>query len=118
MMLVLLSLLWWPKGRFSERRPATPLPPKALPWTLARGRSIWGTRVGSYSCFCSRARILLFLTREAFCKRSMEERREVDGDPRLFSELKLRFCQKRRGEVVPFSKGDDWNGDESVSASF
>jgi hypothetical protein len=39
-MLVLLSLLWWPQGRFSERMPAVPLPPKALPWTLARGRSI------------------------------------------------------------------------------
>jgi hypothetical protein len=48
----------------------------------------------------------------------MEERRVGDGDPErplkgVFSELKLRFCQKRRGDVVP-SIGEDWNGDESV----
>ena len=62
--------------------------------------------------------MLLFLTREAFCKRSMEERRVGEGDPEralsgVFSELKLRFCQKSRGDVVP-SMGEDWNGDESV----
>jgi hypothetical protein len=121
-MLVLLSLLWWPKGRFSERGPLAPLAPKALPWTLAKGRSTWGTRVGSYSCFCSRARMLLFLTRDAFCRRSMEDRRHGVGEPErprwLFSELKLRFCQNMRGDVVVFSKGDDWNGDESVSVIF
>jgi hypothetical protein len=65
--------------------------------------------------------MLLFLTREAFCRRSIEERRVGDGEPErpswLFSELKLRFCQKRRGEVA-VSKGDDWNGDESVSVIF
>jgi len=66
--------------------------------------------------------MLLFLTREAFCKRSMDERRQGDGEPecpsKLFSELKLRFCQNMRGEVVVPSMGDDWNGDESVSAIF
>jgi len=48
----------------------------------------------------------------------MEERRVGDGDPErplsgVFSELKLRFCQNSRGDVVP-SRGEDWNGDESV----
>lgn len=62
--------------------------------------------------------MLLFLTREALCRRSMDDRRVGEGDPDrapkgLFSELTPRFCQKRRGEVVP-SRGDDWNGDESV----
>lgn len=46
----------------------------------------------------------------------MEERRVGDGEPerppyREFSVL--RFCQKSRGEFM-FSRGDDWNGDESV----
>lgn len=62
--------------------------------------------------------MLLFLTREAFCRRSMDDRRVGEGDPEralngVFSELKLRFCQNRRGDVAP-SSGDDWNGDESV----
>lgn len=48
----------------------------------------------------------------------MDDRRVGDGDPErplsgVFSELKLRFCQNRRGDVVP-SSGEDWNGDESV----
>jgi hypothetical protein len=76
---------------------------------------MWGSRVGSYSCFCSRARILLFLTRDAFCRRSIEDLLVGDGDPvrpiREFSVL--RVCQNIRGEAV-FSSGDDWNGDESV----
>lgn len=52
----------------------------------------------------------------------MDERRVGEGDPerpyRLFSalsELRLRFCQNRRGDVVPFSRGEDWNGEESVA---
>lgn len=58
--------------------------------------------------------MLLFLTRDAFWRRSMEERRVGDA-PKLFSELKLRFCQNMRGDVgLLFSRGDDWNGDESV----
>ena len=70
----LLGWLWllpWP-----ARKPA-----KALPWTLARGLSIAGIRVGSYSNFCSRANIVLFFTREAFCKRSIDERLVGEGDP-------------------------------------
>jgi hypothetical protein len=64
--------------------------------------------------------MLLFLTRDAFCRRSIEERRVGEGDPDLvpkgvFSELKPRFCQKRRGDVVLLSSGDDWKGDEPVS---
>jgi len=60
--------------------------------------------------------MLLFLTRDAFCSRSMEERRFGDGEPdrtpyKRFSVF--RFCQNTRGEVV-VSGGDDWNGDESV----
>lgn len=63
--------------------------------------------------------MLLFLTRDAFCRRSMEERRTGEGDPvrvsRLFSELK-RVCQKTRGEVALSmgDMGDDWKGEESV----
>lgn len=58
--------------------------------------------------------MLLFLTREAFWRRSIELRRVGEGDPRpmaLFSEFL--FCQNRRGEVVP-SIGELWNGEESV----
>lgn len=58
--------------------------------------------------------MLLFLTREAFCRRSMEERRVGEPEPaRSYKLFSLRFCQKRRGEVVP-SSGELWNGDESV----
>lgn len=63
--------------------------------------------------------MLLFLTRDAFCRRSMEERRTGEGDPvrlsRLFSELK-RVCQNTRGEVALSTgdMGDDWKGEESV----
>lgn len=55
--------------------------------------------------------MLLFLTREAFWRRSMDERRCDDGDPgpKMFSVL--RFCQNRRGEVT--SEGEDWKGEES-----
>lgn len=69
-----------------------------------------GTRVGSYSCFCSRANIVLFFTREAFCRRSIEERRVGEMESRS---LLLRLCQKSLGELV-LSSGEDWNGDESV----
>ena len=86
-----------------------------------------GTEVGSYSCFCSRANMLLFLTRDARCSRSIEERRVGDGDDSLpakrplFSVLNRlgvagsRPCQKSRGDELPSEalKGDDWNGDES-----
>lgn len=67
--------------------------------------------------------MLLFLTREALWRRSIEERRVGEGEPDrpyrlLFSALmesKLRFCQKTRGEVaLLLSSGDDWNGEESV----
>lgn len=66
--------------------------------------------------------MLLFLTREALCRRSMEVRRVGEGEPwrppykPLFSvlmESRLRFCQKSLGDVV-VSSGDDWNGEESV----
>ena len=92
-----------------------------------------GSEVGSYSCFCSRANMLLFLTRDARCRRSIEERRVGEGDVSLptntplFSELNRfgvagsRPCQKSRGEELPSEalKGDDWNGDESaLSAIF
>lgn len=69
--------------------------------------------------------MLLFLTREAFCNRSIEERRVGDGDDSLpanrFSVL-IRFgvvgerpFQNNRGDELPSGslKGDDWNGDES-----
>ena len=75
--------------------------------------------------------MLLFLTRDAFCSLSIEDRRVGDGDASLppkkvFSELKRagvdgdfgsRPCQKRRGEELPSAEtlnGDDWNGDESI----
>lgn len=78
-----------------------------------------GIRVGSYSCFCSSAKMLLFLTRDALWRRSMEERRFGDGEPErppwsIFSVL--RFFQKRRGEVEE-SRGEDWNGEESLPGS-
>ncbi len=63
--------------------------------------------------------MLLFLTREAFCRRSMDDRRVGDGEPErdspktLFSALNL-FCQKSRGDVVVVaSSGEDWKGEES-----
>jgi len=60
--------------------------------------------------------MLLFRTREALWRRSIEDRRVGDVDPErapanMFSAL--RFCQKRRGEVAE-SRGDDWNGEESL----
>lgn len=57
--------------------------------------------------------MLLFLTRDAFWRRSIEERRLGDGDPvrpKWFSEF--RFCQKSRGDDTG-SSGEDWNGEES-----
>lgn len=64
--------------------------------------------------------MLLFLTREALCSRSIEERRVGEGEPprpnglfSLLMEFRLRFCQKSRGDVAA-SRGEDWNGDESV----
>lgn len=105
-----LSDLVWPNALLS-RYPLIPVPPKALPCTLASGRSICGAFVGSYSCFCSRARILLFLTRDAFCRRSMDERRvgDVALEPYLLFSLFL-FCQNNRGEDL----GELWNGEESL----
>ena len=65
---------------------------------------------------------MLFLTRDARCSRSIDDRRVGDGDVSLpanrFSELNRlgvagsRPCQKSRGDALP--SGDDWNGDESV----
>jgi hypothetical protein len=60
--------------------------------------------------------MLLFLTRDAFCRRSIEERRVGDGEPlrppwKVFS--LLRFCQNMRGDET-VSRGDDWNGEESL----
>lgn len=112
-MLEALSLRPWGAPRNSR-------PGKAV-LGLATGRSMFGTRVGSYSVFCSRANMVLFLTREAFCRRSMEERRVGEGEAvagpyRLVTSAELRFCQKRRvvfGVALP-SSGDGWNGDESV----
>jgi hypothetical protein len=86
---VLLSLRWCPNGwvRSAERRPSIPDPPNALPFNgLARGLSITGTDAGSYSCFCSRANILLFLTREARWSLSIEDRRVGDGEESLLAE--------------------------------
>jgi hypothetical protein len=64
-----------------SRSPFRPLPAKAFPWTAvlrgrpaANGRSRDWTAVGSYSCFCSRANMLLFLTRDCFLRFSMELR--------------------------------------------
>lgn len=63
--------------------------------------------------------MLLFLTRDAFCRRSIEERRTGEGDPvrlsRLFSELK-RVRQNACGEVALSmgDMGDDGKGEESV----
>jgi len=68
--------------------------------------------------------MLLFLTREAFCKRSMEERRCEEGEcssSKAFSEFTNRVgevgsrsCQKACGETA-FWKGDELNGEDSRS---
>lgn len=60
--------------------------------------------------------MLLFLTRDAFCKRSIDWRRLGDDelDPYMFS-LFL-FCQNRRGEDFP-SMGELWNGEEESAFS-
>ena len=60
---------------------------------------------------------MLFLTRDAFCRRSMEVRRTGDDEPepppyRALSRLFL-LCQKLRGEAL-VSRGDDWKGEESM----
>ena len=107
-----------------------PDPPNALPFNdLARGLSTKGTDAGSYSCFCSRANILLFLTRDARWSLSIEDRRVGDGEESLppenvFSELnwfaraESRPFQKSRGDELPSEvlKGEDWKGDESAAA--
>ena len=111
------------------------MPSKAFPWTcFASGLSTIGMCVGSYSCFCSLANILLFLTLLAFCKRSMLERRVGCGpgdavSPRaakMFSALRRegvflaesrssRLFQSRRGDEAASEalNGEDWNGEES-----
>ncbi len=67
--------------------------------------------------------MLLFLTRDAFCRRSTDGRRVGDGDPERPPRAKFSvsvpfFCQKSLGEAA-LSAGDDWKGDESVlRASF
>ena len=48
---------------------------------MANGLSMFGVDKGSYSCLCSRANILLFLTREARLRFSIDERFLADGDP-------------------------------------
>ena len=89
---------------------------------MANGRSIIGLDAGSYSSLCSRANMLLFFTREARLRFSIDDRFLGDGDlswsPRgflfsafdLFGEPGSRFCQYRRGEFV--AKGDDSRGEE------
>lgn len=105
--------LVWPNALLS-RYPLIPVPPKALPWTFASGRSIWGTFVVSFSNFCSRASILLFLTRDAFCKRSMDWRRLGDVALEPYPPFSLfLFCQNSRGEAFA-SEGELWNGEESA----
>lgn len=62
--------------------------------------------------------MLLFLTREAFWRRSIEERRWDEGEPVLYMFSEFRFCQNTRGDVTE-SAGEVWNGDESLlSADF
>ena len=111
------------------------MPSKAFPWTcFANGLSTIGMCVGSYSCFCSLANMLLFLTLLAFCKRSILERRVGCGpgdavSPRAakrFSALRRegvvlaesrssRLFQSRRGDEAASEalNGEDWNGEES-----
>lgn len=109
----------------ADRSPSEPDALYAFPCTFDKGRSITGTAVGSYSCFCSRANMLLFLTRDAFCSLSIEDLLVGDGDdslPNMFSELNRpgvagsRPCQNRCGDAVltEVLKGDDWNGEESM----
>ena len=80
---------------------------RLLDWVLkarpaAKGLSTKGADAGSYSCFCSRANMLLFLTREARFKFSIEERLAGEGEPSRGSrfspfcrvgEVESRFCQ-------------------------
>mgnify|MGYP006877403333 CR=1 FL=1 len=79
----------------------------------ASGRSSGWMAVGSYSCFCSRANMLLFLTRDCFLRFSIElrlgERGELtsnsfsDVSKRLLGDVVCSF-QNRRGLLV---KGDE-----------
>lgn len=120
---------WARNSSFCLRRPESPLPPKALPWIwvlsgrpAARGRSSGWTAAGSYSCFCSRANMLLFLTRDAFFRFSMEERLGESGlgegslgysfsEPkRALGDVVCSF-QNRRGLL---SNGDEPKGDVSL----
>ena len=116
------------------RKLPSPLPPYALPCCtlsglpVASGLSIIGLDVGSYSCLCSRANILLFFTREARLRFSIDDRFAGDGEPSRslrgfrFSALDLvgdagsRFCQYRRGELE--ATGDESKGDESPLKKF
>jgi hypothetical protein len=116
-----MGILVGPFVLLSSRLPCMPLPPYALPWTTvlsgrpaASGRSSGWTKVGSYSCFCSRANMLLFLTRDCFLRFSIELRLGESGvlasesfsdvSKRLLGDVVCSF-QKRRGLCV--------NGDES-----
>lgn len=71
----------WLSLRPCPGRKGLPVLLNAFPWILERGRSTVRTRDGSYSCFCSRANMVLFLTRDAFWRRSIEERRVGEGEP-------------------------------------
>jgi hypothetical protein len=127
-MLFLLSDLFCAVDRMlsDDLKPSRPFPPYALPCRcFASGLSITGIAVGSYSCFCSLANILLFLTREAFCSLSMDDRRFGDSEESLaaarfsvlnrLDEAGSRPCQNSRGDEPSADalNGDDWNGDES-----
>ena len=87
----------------------------------ASGRSICGVEVGSYSLLCSRANMLLFLTRDAFFRFSMDDRRVIEGEisndiggdtgPKRVGEVPSLVCQKDRGEFG--LNGEESNGDDS-----
>lgn len=116
------------------RKLPSPLPPNALPCCtlrgrpIARGLSIKGLDVGSYSCLCSRANILLFFTRDARFRFSIDDLLAGDGEASRsvrgfrFSALDLvgdagsRFCQYRRGELEAI--GDGSKGEESPLKRF
>jgi hypothetical protein len=111
---------------FSGRAPSRPRALKALPWYCvngrfaASGRSTTGILVGSYSFFCSRANMLLFLTRDACLSFSTDGRFAIVGDcsrSNMFSVLnregEARPCQKACGERPLYGEGS--NGEDSFS---
>lgn len=88
----------------------------------ASGRSTLGLDIGSYSCFCSSANMLLLLTREALLSRSTLALLDMTGDssygswfsrPRV-GDRESRLCQYRCGESF-WLRGENLeeNGDVS-----